>query len=409
MPAKKHVLILIGGHFANAPRPQKEAGAAREAGFEVSVRGMWHDSLLALEDREIARSLGVDFEPLLDLRSRNARAVFARLMGKASRIWLQLSGRASASSFGLTAPLMLKEAKRLRPDLVMVHSEAGLWAGKELLEKGFRVGVDFEDWFSEDLPASARTDRPVEALKELEHTLLHHSHAAFTTTRSMAGSLAEEAGCERIPLLIPNAFPALTNHHESDRKNRREDTPVRFYWFSQTIGPGRGLESLSEALDSLNGNWELHLRGNLRGYGEWFEKTFSTHPAGKIFLHPPVTNRELPFATAPYDVGLALETPDYPNHDLTASNKIFEYLRCGLAVIATKTKGQSEVLKECPDAGWLVSPRDARELSNAMQECVDHPDRVQSARRASRIASETVWSWEQFSPALKEALLDACS
>lgn len=195
MPANKHVLILIGGHFANAPRPQKEAQAAREAGFDVSVRGMWHDPSLALEDGEIARSLGIDFEPLLDLRNRNAKTVFARLMGKASRIWLKLTGRATASSFGLTAPLMLKEAKRLRPDLVMIHSEAGLWAGKVLLEKGFRVGVDFEDWFSEDLPASSRADRPVEALKELEHSLLHHSHAAFTTTQSMAGRMAEEANC----------------------------------------------------------------------------------------------------------------------------------------------------------------------------------------------------------------------
>ena len=43
----KSVLILIGGHLANAPRPQKEARALREAGARVFVRGVCSDELLA--------------------------------------------------------------------------------------------------------------------------------------------------------------------------------------------------------------------------------------------------------------------------------------------------------------------------------------------------------------------------
>lgn len=409
METDKHLLILIGGHLANAPRPQKEARAAREAGFTVSVRGTWHDDDLAAEDGEIARALGVNFAPLLDLRTRNPRALAARLRGKGARYWLRRTGHATASSFGLTAPLMLRETGRLRPDLVMVHSEAGLWAGKRLLDRGFRVGVDFEDWFSEDLPPASRTERPVEALRELENALLHHAHATFTTTGSMGAALAAEAGCDRVPTFIPNAFPVLARHDRPEPPASPEGGPVRFYWFSQTIGPGRGLEMLAQALGVVSGNWELHLRGNLRGYATWFESHFADLGPDRVFVHSPVTNRELPLASSPYDVGLALEMPDYPNHDLTASNKIFEYLRCGLAMIATRTKGQAEVMNACPDAGWLVCPLDFLELAGALQECVDHPGRVRSAKRAARAASETVWSWDRFSPHLKDALLAACS
>ena len=203
MSPPKHLLILIGGHFANAPRPQKEAKAARELGYFVSVRGMWHNDLLAQEDHDIADSLDVDFKPLLDLRTPNAKAFLVRLRSKAARIWLGISGKASPSTFGITAHLMLREAKKLKPDLVMVHSEAGLWAGKKLMESGHRVGVDFEDWFSEDLPPSSRSERPVSEIKNMEHTLLHHAHAVFTTTNSMAKELAGEAGCETHP--VPNS------------------------------------------------------------------------------------------------------------------------------------------------------------------------------------------------------------
>ena len=49
----------------------------------------------------------------------------------------------------------LRKAQHIRADLTIVHSEAGLWVGKQLIQKGYAVGVDFEDWFSRDLLPSA--------------------------------------------------------------------------------------------------------------------------------------------------------------------------------------------------------------------------------------------------------------
>tara|TARA_R110002073_G_scaffold56906_2_gene144975 strand:+ start:12728 stop:13951 length:1224 start_codon:yes stop_codon:yes gene_type:complete len=398
----KRILINIGGHFALGPRPQKEAAAAVKAGFEVFVRGNWWDTQLAKEDLEIAKKLGVEFKPLLDLRHRNMRTRLTKLKHRASATIASCLGTTSARSFGNAGPEMVKETVRMAPDLVMLHSEAGLWAGKKLIKAGYRVGIDFEDWFSEDLPMSDRKSRPTDALKELETLLVRKADPQFATTQCMADALRELAGTSIAPIAIPNAFPWASRPATNPINNLGET--VRFYWFSQTIGPHRGLEHLATALKEIEGSWELHLLGNLRNYQEWFNETFGML-GDRVTIHSPVTNQELPVKTATFDIGLALETPYCRNKDVTASNKIFEYLRCGLPVIATDTRGQCEVMSKCPDAGWLVPSNDVERLRSLIQKIVDRPAVLSDARNASLHAAEHVWAWELFEPKLIEGLL----
>lgn len=105
-----------------------------------------------------------------------------------------------------------------------------------------------------------------------------------------------------------------------------------------------------------------------------------------------------------HDVGLALEVPYCLNKDFTASNKIFEYLRCGLAVIASKTKGQLEVMERCPEAGWVVPSDDAAGLGSAMQLCLDRPASLLVAKSAARRAGAEVWNWDSFAQELTRHL-----
>jgi glycosyltransferase involved in cell wall biosynthesis len=169
------------------------------------------------------------------------------------------------------------------------------------------------------------------------------------------------------------------------------------------------LESLAKALPKLCGPWELHLRGNLRGYDRWFEEHFPTGVRSRVHLHPCVSNEDLPMCSGSHDVGLALEVPHCPSRDLTATNKIFEYLRCGLAVIASKTKGQIEVMERCPDAGWIVPSDDAVALASVMQVCLDHPAALFEAKIAARGAAAGVWDWAPFAQGLMDHLTASIS
>src|SRR4029077_21139565 len=110
------------------------------------------------------------------------------------------------------------------------------------------VGIDMEDWYSEDLTLEARKSRPVRLLRELERELLTSGAHATCTSRAMSEALAKEFGCQK-PAVIYNAFRwsdrRFIDSSFKDRGNRRFPS---IHWFSQTLGHGRGLEDLIATL-----------------------------------------------------------------------------------------------------------------------------------------------------------------
>lgn len=392
---RKSVLILIGGHFAAAPRPQKEAAALAQAGHCVAVRGVWWSEALGREDTQIAAKIGVEFAPLVDVRAGGARTLLSRLKRRAAQEMYQRVGYVTPRCYGISGPEMLAQARLVRPDLVIVHSEAGLWAGAKLIKDGFRVGVDFEDWFSQDLGEEARKQRPIAGLKALEQFHLRNARFCLTTTNAMAKALAEDAGVDRVPAVVPNVFPfAARESAQSLTRDARGDE-VSLYWYSQTIGPGRGLENLGQALAMVKGNWRLRLRGVVRAPEGWFENAFPLSIRDRVELLHPVPNDQLLARHMSHDLGLALEIPYCANKNLTSANKLFDYLRAGLAIVATDTAGQQEVMQTCPDAGWLVSAENIAALASALQEAVAEPASLAAKKRAAVRACEQQWSWER--------------
>lgn len=403
--AESTILLLIAGHLANAPRAQKEAGALRRAGARVVVRGAWSSRELAIEDRALAEELDVEFAPVVSLIGSLPAGFAARSRLRLARELFERANMFSPSALGLGTTRYLRAAREINADLTIVHFEGGLWVGAELLERGHRVGVDFEDWFSEDLVATDRVGRPVEALRSLEGSLLRTAHCCFTTTEALSAALAHGAGASRPPTVVPNCFPAAARRAGADPMgDPRTADGARLHWFSQTIGPGRGLETLGQALLDLPGEWSLSLRGSVSGYEDWFERAFPKRVRSRIELLGRVANRELMSRIMSHDVGLALEVPYCSSRDLTASNKIFEYLRAGLAVVATRTRGQEEVMRKCPNAGTLVEPENPGALAAALGQMVSDRDHLARCRRASLEAGETIWSWETYEPVFLAAV-----
>jgi len=406
MRGKKIVLLTLQ-HFSNAPRAQKESAALAKAGAKVTVLGSWWDAVRADEDLALAASLNVHYIPLLDLRPNASGSTIPRIIGKIARILFRRFGIVLPEAFGLTARRMLKKVRQLNPDLVMVHCEPGLWAGCRLLDEGFRVGVDFEDWFSEDLLPEARLNRPVKAIAKAEKILLNRGSVKFATTEAMAKALREWSGIERAPLAIPNCFAWSGRAGALGRTRDSRSEEVSFYWCSQTVGPGRGLEDLGKALLKVSGNWKLCLRGILRAPPGWFETVFLESIRDRVEVLSPVTNVELLGRHMSHDIGLAVEIPFCGNKNVTASNKIFDYLRAGLAVIATDTQGQREVMEGCPTAGWLVPASDVGAMTKALQEAVNDSEGLVRRKQAALAAAEDRWAWESYESALVNAVSSA--
>ena len=392
--------ILVGGHLSTAPRAQKEALALMEAGYDVRVTGVWFDMGAVARDERLMAETGIDFRAALDFRPGSIRAAARRARVRLGARWARegflRTGKFSPGLLGYGGQELLAAARRERADLTIVHSEAGLWTGMELARQGERVGLDFEDWFSRDLPPHARRGRPVDAIGELERQLARQAQYVIAPSEVMSQTLAAAYGISP-PTVVYNAFPWADRAAMDGRRVDRSASEVpSLHWFSQTIGPDRGLELLFAALACLENRTEIYLRGACSAsVRRWLDKQIPVGWRGAVKVLPGVPNAELLSRIAEHDIGLALESAEIPSRDLSVSNKLFQYLQAGLAVIATGTQGQREVLTRCGEAGCILSEPAPRALAQSIDGLLAEPERLARARRAALEAAAGIFSWER--------------
>ena len=286
------ILILIGAHICTAPRPQKEAEALVNAGHDVTVAGFWSDPELVRRDRLIMKDKKWRFEPIIDFQpQRRINNFWIRLRSRIAKEKFQRLGIFSPSLLGYGARAMLRYALQQKADLTIVHSEGGLWVGCQLLDRGYQVGVDFEDWFSEDLLPEARANRPIKKLRSLENRLINECNYCLATSHAMAEAMAK-AYNSKIPQVIYNTFPE--EQLDGEICDHRDPSIPSVHWFSQTIGTGRGLETLFQSLPLIKHPIEIHLRGNYsESSRQWLEPQIPFNWRSQLFIHPTVPNHEL--------------------------------------------------------------------------------------------------------------------
>ncbi len=402
------ILIVTNGHLCRNPRPLKEADTLGRAGFDVTVLGVRNHAASEATDVALLRTapfrrLTVDLLPASPSAPLGKRAAsFARrLRLRLARLAATRLGWLSMESLGPASDL-LRAATRHAADLTLVHNEVPHWVGTRLLSAGHRVAADIEDWHSEDLPPSARIGRPLELLRANERTLLHRAAYTSTTSQALATGLHQRYGGRR-PIVLSNSFPLQPDPHSG-----LPGEPPVFFWFSQTLGPGRGLEAFLAAWNrTRHPSRVVFLGAPTSNYlTRLLDPLDPAHRAAVSFL-PLVAPDALPALIARYDIGLALEQADILSRDLTITNKILQYLNAGLAVVASPTAGQREVLARAPDAGLLLNFSDSAFAASHLDALL--ADRVALARRqaAARRAAQQIYSWEREAPVLLAAVAAA--
>jgi glycosyltransferase involved in cell wall biosynthesis len=393
------IAIYIGRHLCTAPRPCKEADALAAAGHTVTVSGLWFDPRLVDRDREVLAGRPWRFEPYADCRggawSTRLRWQMIRARQHLARTLFTRTGTVTADVFGYGTASMLAHARKTAADLSLFHSEGGLWVARALQRDGWRVGMDFEDWFSQDLPPGSRAGRPIASLQQLESAALRFGPYVLATSHAMARALAHAYDGPE-PTVIYNTFPACATAPSGTSAGPR---PVRLHWFSQTLGPDRGLETLFGALPHLPPNWELNLRADdPQGFAGALVRLLPEPLRTQVHFLPTVPNAELPARIAEHDIGLALEVSSIPSRNLTVTNKLFQYLQAGLAIVASDTAGHTEILSQAPAAGEIFNAGDAPSLAAALSGLLSAPARLSAAKRAAHQASATIFSHERQLP-----------
>ena len=392
----QRILILTAGPLCRNPRVLKEATALGQSGLDVTVLTLANSERFEAYDEELVR--GAPFAKIAV--DRLSRAPLVRFRVFSERLLEWLARRAIRLGFETPASLgsfhALKRAAHGSPaDLTILHTEIPFLIGASLIAKGRRVAADFADWHSRDLLPADRAARPLRLLDRTEQLLMRSSEYTSSPSREMATALKTAYGGP-MPVVLPNTFPLQLQ----PRPLIRQDPPS-FFWFSQTIGEGRGLEAFLTAWTRTRVPSQVCLLGDVsKEYRERIMRLVSDSHRSRLTFLPLVSPRDLPGRIAQYDIGLALEPSVPESRFLTATNKIFQYMNAGLAILATPTAGQKEVLSVVPGAGVFVDLQDSSGLAARLDALLEDPSRLASMGGASRGGAEQYFSWEHFTPLL---------
>lgn len=386
------ILIISSGSPCRNPRPLKEAETLGRAGHEVTLLTVSESPALDEAERPLLAGRPFRHESVGSNPSGPER--FFRRVRQRIATQANTAGFATLHALGEVG-LLRRRALALPADLTIVHNEIPFWIGCDLMRQGRKVAADFEDWHSEDLLPADRRGRPLAPLRELERQLLLHAAYTSTTSAALSAALAARHGAPP-PHVLTNSFPL-----QSDPRTGSPGTPPVFFWFSQTLGPGRGLDEFCAAWVRTVQPSRLVLLGNPSpGFAPRLLARLPAGFAARLTLRPLVPAPELPSLIAQHDVGLALEQSSIVNRDLTITNKILQYLNAGLAVAATPTAGQREVLARVPGAGRLIDLASPAAAAATLDELIGDRGRLVTAQRNARVAAENTYCWEREAPRL---------
>ena len=403
---KTRVCVVTAGHMSTCPRMLKAADALHGAGFDVRVVSASHTPWAVEADSRLratrpwrwdlvdyARATARGRQIVTGARRRIAHALTVRF--GPSRVPAALCVRGYSRAHDELVRAVTGEPA----DLVYGGTTGALAAvGEAARRLGVPYGLDLEDFHTGE--RGAQTGQLSAIAERVERLVL--PGAAFLTTSSpmIADAYADKYGLR--PRAIHNTFSLdLPDPVES-----LEGVPLRFYWFSQTLGAGRGLEDFIRAAALAKIVGELHLRAGVKQpyLDDLMRFARDAAPALTFRLHEPGSPDAMVHLSRGYDLGLSGEEPTALNRRLCLGNKIFTYLAAGVPVLLSATPAQVVLGQDLGKASVMYESGDVAGLAEKLACLASDPGARVQARKAARQAAQRRWHWEH--PEDRGALID---
>jgi hypothetical protein len=335
------VAVVIPGQLSTSPRLLKMADACAEAGYDVRVVSGSFMAWAAAQDAAVAAARAWRWEPVEYRRDVN-RAVHAasgarrrlavatlRALGVDRAPWTAVT-RAFSRIYDELRAAVLREPF----DLVIGGSVGGLALVADLgATRGVPTLLDLEDLHLDESEAPDAALQHATSRRILER-VLRDVTAVTTSSVHIADAYARELGVR--PAVVHNVFPFPADLPSSGPRG-----PLRLYWFSQTIGPGRGIEDAIAGVAASRVQAMLTLRGRAdASYLDTLAAAAERVPSLTLQIEAPASPDSMVALCAEHDIGLSPEVPSVANRRCCLSNKAFTYLPAGLPVIFTDTPAQ---------------------------------------------------------------------
>lgn len=391
------VCLVTPAHLAANPRLVKEAGALQDAGYNVRVIAGWSAQWAAIADTDYQerawRVERVAYGPLArrstylrqGVRRRASEAIWRRVRGPA---WLAESALHPAVS-ALSALATSQSA-----DLFIGHNLAGLVAaGRAARRTSAHLAFDAEDFHLGEIEDGREHESQRDLVRVIESRWLPLCSYLTAASPGISREVELTYGVPA-PRVILNVFPRAQAPCCPQVPTVEPGPGV--YWFSQTIGPYRGLETAVRAIGAASSRPHLYLRGSPAvGYvDELLNLARERGAAGRIHILPPLRPSALVRDAARFHLGLGAEVSVCRNRLIALTNKVFVYLLAGLPVLLSETPAQAKLAEEIGLAGELFPVDDHEALAASIDRLLLDSDRLSKARSSAWELGQTRFNWE---------------
>ena len=406
----KVICLVTSGNVGSNPRIIKEADALHAAGAIVHVIAMSAPQLPHVQQRDDGV---VDAAAWVCTRVSTGGQLWRVVKAVLNRIGLL------AFKLGVNAtPVILwaynprigdltRAACAIPADMYIAHNLAALPAASRAAQRyQAKLGFDAEDFHSGEL-----TDSPENAYKRavictLERRFLPACDYLTAAAPGIARVYAK-AYALKTPSVILNVFSRV----EAPEKVLAKGTSlqnVSLYWFSQTIGPDRGLETVVKAIALSASRPMLYLRGSLvNDYKDKLEALARQHGISKhLHFLAPANPTEMARLAAQHDVGIASEVDTTLNRDICLTNKIFTYLLAGIPILASSTTAQVELAQDLNGAMWCYPQNDSQSLAELIDKLLISDEDLSQARQRAFSYGQNKFNWDVESIKLLKIILE---
>jgi hypothetical protein len=392
------ICLITPGHVSSTPRLVKSADALAEAGYRVRVVSGSPFSPADALDAEILATAQWDHTRVA---SRGGPGSLVRKILRRAARWRIATGksagvRTAARALAAESAHLASSAARFPAQLFIGHGITGLTAAAFAARARLSAyGFDIED-FHDAETREAMAD-PVECRsRQIVQSSLLPGCRTLTCSAPLISGRYTEAYHVR-PLVVLNVFPlSQAPAAPAPAAPISEDRPAVFYWFSQTIGPGRGLEQAIAILAAMKTPAELRLRGFVApDYAGRLHA--AAHSAGLRrplkFLEPGPPS-EMAQLAARADMGLSTEESEPLNRDICLTNKIFVYLLAGIPQLLSDTSAQRALAPDLGEAAVSCSLGRVGEAADTLDRFFADPSRPARAGDAARVLARRRFCWD---------------
>lgn len=177
-------------------------------------------------------------------------------------------------------------------------------------------------------------------------------------------------------------------------------TYLVWHGMSIYLDNARGVHLLIQALAKSTSNVKLVLQGVINNRQKAILNNYISklQLEGKIILMPPADPYSIVPSLRHYDIGVIGEIPEEDNQKLTSSNKLFDYINAGLAVIVPDLVGLTETVIHYK-SGLIYEPGNTHALALCIDKLANNRQMLSDLKTNAVEVSAKELSWEHdFSP-----------